>query len=253
MVLGHSGRVEGVESVDVSDLAGALGVAHGRALISLVGGGGKSTSLFALGRQLAGTTILTTTTKMGAEQSGDLRVLIRPTDDELRHALTAATPRALVWKGADGHRALGVDPADCTRWFGTVSDNVVVEADGSRRRPFKAPADYEPVVPSATTLLVACLGVGAFGRPIAQSCHRPERVAALARCRVTDLLTPARAAAVLRSPAGSQKARPPGTRFVVTVHGVTEHDRRDVEQLAAELGDSNPVLAVRPLRGRGRP
>ena len=162
-----------VKPIALARLAEAMHVDNGE-LISLVGGGGKTTTLFTLGEQLAGTTVLTTTTKMGAEQSSSYPVLIDPTDGELRTHLDEAG-RALVWKAADERRAIGVDGRTCDRWF-SIADNVVVEADGSRKRPFKAPADHEPVIPSKTTLLVACIGAGAFGQPLAESCHRPDLV-----------------------------------------------------------------------------
>jgi molybdenum cofactor cytidylyltransferase len=231
-----------VSTTDLTNLAMALQVNQGE-LISLVGGGGKTTTLFTLGEQLAGTTVLTTTTKMGAEQSSDYPALIDPTDDELRNRLTEVG-RALAWKAADKRRAIGVSGATCDRWF-TIADNVVVEADGSRKRPFKAPAPHEPVIPTSTTLLVACIGVSAFGHPIADSCHRPELVAALAACEVADVLTPQRAAAVLLSPTGSQKDRPPTARFVVALHRVRDVDRDTVTELAEALGDKAELIAVR--------
>jgi molybdenum cofactor cytidylyltransferase len=231
-----------VKPIALADLADAMQITGGE-LVSLVGGGGKTTTLFTLGEQLAGTTVLTTTTKMGAEQSSNYPVLIDPTDTELRTQLAAAG-RALVWKAADDRRAIGVDGKTCDRWF-TIADNVVVEADGSRKRPFKAPADHEPVIPSDTTLLVACIGASAFGRPIAESCHRPELVAALADCTVADPLTPARAAAILLSPAGSQKGLPAGARFLVALHRVTEQTQGLVSQLAAQLGEDALLVAVR--------
>ena len=55
-----------VSTTDLTNLASAFRVNQGE-LISLVGGGGKTTTLFTLGEQLAGTTVLTTTTKMGRE------------------------------------------------------------------------------------------------------------------------------------------------------------------------------------------
>jgi probable selenium-dependent hydroxylase accessory protein YqeC len=60
-------------------------------------------------------------------------------------------------------------------------DVVLVEADGSRMRPFKVPADHEPPVPPQTTLLVPVVGITAVNQPIAAAAHRPERVVALAQ------------------------------------------------------------------------
>jgi len=228
-------------TTDLSCLAAALEIERGE-MVSLVGGGGKTTSLFALGAQLSGTTILTTTTKMGSEQVGDIPLLVDPNDDELTTAM-AASRQVLTWKAKEGHRAVGVEPTVCDRWF-DLADNVVVEADGSRKRPFKAPSDYEPVIPSRTTMLAACIGVSAFGQPIAEGCHRPEILANLVGASLSDDLTPAVAAKVLRDPQGSQKFRPTGARFAVLLHRVTPDDASLVDELADQLGDIR-LVAVR--------
>ena len=230
---------------DLDDLATAFEVERGE-LISLVGGGGKTTTLFTLGAQLQGTTILTTTTKMGAEQLGDYPVLVDPSDEVLRDELAKAQ-RALVWKAADDRRAIGVSAETCDRWI-DIADNLVTEADGSRKRPFKAPAAHEPVVPSRTTLLIACIGSSAFGQPIADGCHRPDLVAGLADCTVDDVLTPARAAAVLLHPNGSQKDLPSASRFVVALHRVTDAMNPLIDELDDLLGDV-PLVAVREAIG----
>ena len=106
------------ELIPIDDLAAALDVGD-HELISVVGGGGKTTTLFALGRQLSGSVVLTTTTKMGRERTDDFGVLIDPSDETLQAAVTAQGA-VLVWQGEDDHRALGVEPARCEHWFGLV-------------------------------------------------------------------------------------------------------------------------------------
>jgi len=211
-------------------------------MVALVGGGGKTTTLFELGAQLSGTTILTTTTKMGTEQVGTIPLLVDPTDRDLTAAL-AASSQVLAWKASEGHRAVGVDLTTCDRWF-DLADNVVAEADGSRKRPFKAPADHEPVIPSRTTLLAACIGASALGQPIADGCHRPDRVAELLGVTPADVLTPAHAAAVLLHEHGSQKHRPAHARFAVLLHRVTAEMAPLVDELAEHLGDTR-LIAVK--------
>ncbi|GJM37303.1 MAG: hypothetical protein DHS20C19_06700 [Acidimicrobiales bacterium] len=227
-----------------------------RSLISLVGGGGKTTVLFALGRQLAGRVVLTTTTKMGSDRVDGHEPILQPTDDELASALDGDRV-ALVWGGVDGHRALGVASETCDRWASTpgLADHVVVEADGSRRRPFKAPALHEPVVPATTTLLVACVGAAAFDGVIAKVCHRPDEVAAVAGCSPADRLTPARLAAVLSSDAGSQKGRPAGAAFVVVLNQVDASHAAYVADVHDSLATRDPnadalVLEVATAAGR---
>ncbi len=125
----------------------------------------------------------------------------------------------------------------------------MVEADGSRRRPFKAPRPYEPVIPTATTMLVACVGADALGRVIADQCQRPLRVAAVAGCSPYQRLTPDRLAAVLVSDRGSAKDRPPGARFAVLVNQVTSAHTGYLSELAEHLAarsPSTPLVTVAP-------
>ena len=96
---------------------------------------------------------------------------------------------------------------------GTELDIILNEADGSRMRPFKAPADHEPVVPECTTLLVPMVGVDTLGCPLTEEyVHRPGRVAALAGVEVGVEVTPSIVASVLTHPQGGLKGMPPGAR-----------------------------------------
>ena len=235
----------------LDDLAAGLGLGTSE-VVSLVGGGGKTTSLFSLGALLPGAVVLTTTTKMGSERTGEVPVLVNPQLGELTEQVGAKSP-VLVWAGVDGRKALGVSADDCDRWFASPRiDSVVIEADGSRKRPFKAPLDHEPVVPSSTTTLVACIGASALGQVIAESCQRPERVAAIAGCSTADLLTPERAALVLTDSDGSKKGLPPGAQFVVAAHRVEQVQRNLVAQLAdtvARIDAGIDVVAVAAQSG----
>ena len=67
------------------------------------------------------------------------------------------------------------------------------------------------MIPSASTHVVACVGVAALGVPIVDGCQRPDRVAAIAGCAEDDVLTPDRLAHVLLSPDGSRKDVPAGS------------------------------------------
>ena len=232
----------------IDDLASTLQLSD-HELVSIVGGGGKTTTLFALGEQLPGRVVLTTTTKMGSERDEGVPVLIRPTDDELaRHLET--TPRALVWSDRTGHRADGVPPTDCDRWFQSgVADHVVVEADGSRRKPFKAPYPYEPVIAQQTTTLIACIGAHALGQPIATSCHRVDAVLDIVGGSGDDPLTPAAAAQVLLSDSGSRKGLPAAARFVVLVHQVDADNDALAAELVAAIEDAVPVYCIAKLGG----
>ncbi len=205
-----------------------------RSLVALVGGGGKTTLLFALGHGLRGRRLLTTTTRMGHDRTGGFPTLLDPTMAELVAGFDAGDA-VVVWKSLDGHKALGFDPAVVDRWFEAgVADHVAVEADGARRRPFTAPAPWEPPIPGAATCVVACIGADALGYVIADRLHRPLRVAAGAGCSPYERFTPGRAAAALTSTHGMRKNVPCGARFVVAVTKVDPGDDQSLA-LADEL------------------
>jgi molybdenum cofactor cytidylyltransferase len=218
-----------------------------RSHIALVGGGGKSTLLHAIGSQVNGSVVLTCTTKMGTDQNLGRPVLVAPTDDELVEA--AAHQPVMVWSGVDGQKAIGVDPAKCDGWFGQV-DHVIIEADGSRRRPFKAPAEYEPIVPATATLVISVIGADALGRVIADQCHRPLRVAALVGCRPDVRLEPWMAATVMLHERGAAKAVPPGAELAIAVNKVDAANTASVGQLVSELRRRRPELRIVTIAAR---
>jgi len=228
------------------ELPEALGLTD-REIVSFVGGGGKTTGLFALAATRTGPTVVTTTTKMGRDRTGGLPILIDPSDSEV--ATAAEKGSIIVWGDAAGHRATGVTVDACARYLDLV-DTVVVEADGSRRRPFKAPLDYEPVVPPATTTLVACCGMAALDTPIREGCHRPERVAAIVGAGLEDLLTPNRLVQVLLSTEGSTKDRPVSARFAVVLNRARPEHADLVAEIRERIGavdGSIPVVALDEL------
>jgi probable selenium-dependent hydroxylase accessory protein YqeC len=223
--------------IELGDISTGLGLGS-RSHLALVGGGGKTTVMHALGRTLPGRIVLTTTVKMGADQHGGRRVLLDPAADEVIAA--AQNAPVVVWSRIDGQKAIGIDPARCDALFAERPgparvDHLIVEADGSRRRPFKAPARFEPIVPPTTTVVAGLIGIDAIGRVIADRCHRPMRVAALAGVRPYERLTVDGAAAVLTHERGQRRSVPPGARYVVVVTKVGPAARSTFVDLADRL------------------
>lgn len=62
-----------------------------------------------------------------------------------------------------------------------LADLVLVEADGSKRLPVKAPRPGEPVVPENADMVLAVLGLSALGEPAEEKCFRLEQA-----CRLMD-------------------------------------------------------------------
>lgn len=213
----------------------ALGIGiEEEALIATVGGGGKTTLLFALAAERASraggierVSVLTTTTKFTVPREGRDVPLVLGTVEASRaaaieHAWSRGRRTVVVGSGrGDRERVLGVDPGWPRRILEMdIVGLVGVEADGSAGRPFKAPAEHEPVIPEAATHVVAVVGAGVLGRPLhADHVHRPERVSALTGLALGDALTATVIAGVLAAPEGGRKDVPDEAAFAVVISG----------------------------------
>ncbi len=208
------------------NLSRALNIQPGDC-VAFVGGGGKSTAMFRLGQELVSTgkkVLLTTSTRIFAEQMRRVPVTVtcNPETQSLPDILPALEEAAaehgqvLLTGQLSGVNAFGV-PAELidTLAHTGIFDAILVEADGSRRRGFKAPAAHEPVIPAETTLVVPVVSLGVAEKPLsAEFVHRPEIVAVLANTPLGDPITPKTIAAVLTHPQGGLKNVPAAARIV---------------------------------------
>lgn len=214
-------------------------------VVALVGGGGKTTAMFRLARDVVergGTAITTTTTRIFGAQ-----IALSPAHVPAAEASRERVAAALATHGqvlvigatdADSGKAEGVS-LDLFRRLRAWCPGacIVNEADGSRMRPLKAPAAYEPVIPVETTLVVALVGADVFGKPLdAGHVHRPELVSALSGARLGTAVTPHVVAAVLAHPEGGCKGVPAGARMVVLINKVDRlPDRAPAHETAERL------------------
>lgn len=225
-------------------LADALGMT-GDEVVALVGGGGKTTAMFLLARESVekgGTAITTTTTRIFAAQIA-LAPAHVPATDATRECISAALAahRHVLVIGAtnpsDGKAdGVSVDLFRSLRtWFPDAC--LLNEADGSRMRPFKAPAAHEPVIPEETTLVVPVVGADVFGKPLdADHVHRPEIVSALSGAPLGTPITPEIVARVLAHPEGGRKGVPVGARVVALINKVERlPDRKPARETAERL------------------
>ena len=163
----------------------------GPGLTALIGGGGKTTLMYHLAAELRqqGTVLVCTTTKIWPP--AHLRVCTE--EGTLREELRR---RGIACAGTPAEQGKLTAPA-IDGWE-TMADFVLVEADGSAGRPFKAHADWEPVLPEERQATVLVMGADGFGKPISRMAHRPELYARLAGATEDQEVTPELAARVVR-------------------------------------------------------
>ncbi len=241
-----------MEWVPVMILSHALSLGY-KEVIALSGGGGKTTLMFRLAAELtvAGQRVVTTmTTKIFVSQMAQAPLALVLHGEG---ALLAQLPEALAEHGhvliaggtlVEQDKVEGVPPEFLDRIAAQPAvDVMIVEADGSRRLPFKAPAQHEPVVPSSTTVLVPVVGLDVVGKPlVAGQVHRPEIVAALSGAALGDPVTPEMIAAVLAHHEGGAKGSPPGARLVPFLNKAEDEATLAAAQQIARLLLAHPIV-----------
>ncbi len=255
----------------MTTLVEALNVQSGD-LVAFVGAGGKTSAMMLLARELAAvgrTVVVTTTTHIREPLFGQVAAIVLEPD---RTALLSKLPGLVRQSGvvavASGYAHTGPDepyrklagiPPSLVDEIASLPgvDVVLVEADGARGRSLKAPAEYEPVVPEGTTLLVPVAGMDVLGWPLAEpGVHRPEVVAGLLGMRTGDPITPLVVASVLAHPLGGLKGRPAGARVVPLLNKADDVRRMDlVSQVARLLLRWTAIdhVAVGSVGATGRP
>ncbi len=147
--------------------------AAGCKVVAFTGSGGKTTAMFRLATELVARgarVLITTTTHICPPDSQQFPATVI---EESLEALVRSARRALdrhpavvLARGlsADG-KLVGLDPG----WIEQLPNqlhvtHLLVEADGSRGRPFKAPAAHEPVIPPSADMVVVVVGLSVIGQ-----------------------------------------------------------------------------------------
>jgi probable selenium-dependent hydroxylase accessory protein YqeC len=183
-----------------------------------------------------------------SEDAGELSAKVRET-------LSGGASGVVVGSGLlSKNRVGGVEPAVVSS-LAPLADVVLVEADGSRRRPIKGTAEYEPALPDAATLVVAVGNISAFGMPVDEEhVHRPELFSELTGIGAGQSIT-ARAFALALAE-GSLAGIPDGARPVALITGV--HPGKSMADAAVvtrelwRLGVKKVVLSSLPDESPGR-
>ena len=193
------------------NLASALKIEPG--ITAIIGSGGKSTLLRALGLELmrAGSRVLLcTTTHMfpvaGVPWDGSSRRLdAAPWKPGAPHTpgctceACAGLARGSICQAGvlDPETGKLSSPAEPLDQLAQRFDYVLAEADGSKRLPLKAHAAWEPVIPTGTANVVWVVGASGLGKPVDEVVHRPELFCERCGCEPADIATPERVAMML--------------------------------------------------------
>ena len=141
-------------------------------IVALCGAGGKTSLLYALGREWAlrrEKAALTTSTHIQSQMPEGCVLWDKPDEEALlAHWQAGSLPVA----GRPAGRKLQGPSDEMWAILRAHADRILVEADGAACHPVKYPAVWEPVIPQYTDRVIVLAGLSALGQPLREVCHR---------------------------------------------------------------------------------
>lgn len=181
-------------------------------IVSLVGAGGKTTVMYQLAQHFAslGKKVLVSTTTHVFQPACNFAQNVAEVE-----ALWKAGSCAVVGSIEAGTGKLTQLPTDVFETYSALADLVLIEADGAKRFPCKAPAENEPVLLPASDTVIAVMGLDALQQPISEVCFRLEKVQEVLGVMPEYCLTEEDAVKLLLSEQGAFKNVGQRTCFIV--------------------------------------
>jgi len=195
--------------------------------IALVGGGGKTTLMFQLARDFGKKVICTTSTHLALDQLGaaDKHFIITAPSD-LPGPDVDFPGDVLLFTGpqVETNRMGSPSPALLEDLAGLADSwdcPLIIESDGARKLPIKAPAEHEPPIPGFVNVVITVIGLSGLGKPLRGDwVHRPELYSKLVDLPLGETLESHHLIKGLISPEGGVKNIPPGARRILLINQI---------------------------------
>lgn len=149
-----------------------------RGMISLVGGGGKTTTMYKLCEELKEKgykVLLTTTTAIGDPRKDNYKsdyFFIEKIEEDF---IPQASSITIFADRKEGYKLRGGNIDYLDKLFKEeIFDFIIIEADGAFMLPIKAPNNTEPVIPKSNTMTIGIVGIDSLNKKINEIVHRPE-------------------------------------------------------------------------------
>lgn len=233
----------------VSSLKDALGLEE-REHLALVGGGGKTSLMFAMAEELRQSekrVVTSTTTKIWHHEALNSPLVVFLESDaswrgKLREELYIHGHVFLAQSLLDSGKVSGISPSIADELYQEgAMDYLLVEADGSAGHPVKAPAEHEPVIPPLVTEAVAMMGLEAVDQPLGpDTVFRVDLFRKITGLNPGQRLTPPVLSRLFQDPKGLFKGTPPSAKRVAFLNKLDLlAEEQEASDLAHEiLGDS---------------
>ncbi len=209
-------------------------------VVAFVGAGGKTTGMFQLAHDLPPPVIVTATTHLAVSQASLADRHLTPHEAHELDEITLGQVTLVTGPAGPDDR---LEPAsdDISKALLAYARQyrlaLLVEADGARQKPLKAPAAHEPAIPQSAGVVVVVAGLGGLGKPLSvETVHRVEQFSKLSGLETGSTITPEALARVLVHAEGGLKRIPAGARRVALIN------QADTPELQSEARGMVPKL-----------
>ena len=262
----------------------ALGFADWKKLprvISIVGAGGKTSTMYDLAEELAAKgarVLMTTSTHIAKPEQYETAVVPKLSELDARicggdsagldqNMAAAGGHTEEIWKNGGliltaGKQAEGPNAAwklampddlgeeAVMEQLLTQFDVILIEADGSKRLPLKVPSEKEPVLIPQTGLVIACTGLTAGGKTFGSTCFRFASHGDWLHRNADDGIGAEDLALILMDERGSRKGVDGRYYRVLLNQADTEKEQKLAEETACMLPGNLQAGCLRTTRMR---
>lgn len=198
---------------------------HPSVLISVVGAGGKTTTVFQLANQLKkeATVLVTTTTAMFHPHDRVNQVYyktlpnIQYNTNEVIALYDSYTCEKDKVSGLQDQQVNQITQDG-------IFDYIINEADGARRRPLKCYAPHEPVIPESSHIVLVVIGADAIGKVLSENIvHRIDQFSEVSKLKIGDIITTDALINLLTHKKGFLKGLPESASVYVLINKSLSH------------------------------
>ncbi len=198
---------------------------HEPCRIAVVGAGGKTSTIWRLADSFTENVVITTTTHLGLDQieKAEQKFFASSTSD-LVQIDWGNLPKIVSITGPviDGHRLDGLSPENINFLYERSIEHhfsILIEADGARMLPLKAPAEHEPVIPKWVDAVIVLAGMSVLGKPLSSdTVFRPEVFGKLGKMKEGEVITVEGLGSVLCHSKGGLKGIPEKAKRILVLN-----------------------------------
>lgn len=221
--------------------------------LAIVGAGGKTTTLFRISRQLNAPVIITTTTHISVEQANladDCRII--NSQFEIKKVINSINLDGTLFLsgGESGDGRLLPLSRGCQETLLMECERrdlpLLVEADGARSLPLKAPEKHEPAIPDWVNSVIVVVGMQGINQALDdKTVHRASNFSEITGLRIGERITPESVLRLMSNSLGGLKNIPSEARKMALLNQADTNQLLSLgKNIAEQLINSYECIVV---------